>query len=354
MISRIMTSAPSSALSDYSVRVRRSIEDVDREAWNSFVDRTSRSTVFHRVEWLAAVENGLGADPYHLAVYKDDNLIGILPQFKMAVPKSPFYQLRSSYPGFGGPVIGTDHSDVLTALLTQTAELCGGRTILHEIRACDPEYLRYHDRLQSAGYQPARYKGRFVLDLTRSYDSILAGMGRGRRRGIERSKEVEHHIDDGPVTRERLARFYRSYREHIRDVGGMPYPFSFFEELAAMDEHLLLIDVTIDGEYVGGFLELLDVSRSLIHGFFFAIPARFRHYNAPELMYDHVIRWGIDNGFDAYDFGGAVGNFENGIFQFKQGFGGRLMPNLYWERGFGAGWPIVKAGRSLYLRGRTS
>lgn len=338
---------------DHTVTVKRTIDDIAEDDWNAFVDRTPRSTIFHRTEWLRAVEVGLGADPYHLAVHKDGNLVGILPQFKMTIPKTPFSQIRSSYPGFGGPVIGTDRADVLACLLEKSEDLCGGRTILHEIRACDPEYLRYNDRLRSAGYRPARYKGRFILDLDRPYETIVSEMTRSRRRGIERARENQHAVDDGPITRERLARFYRAYREHMRDVGGRPYPYTFFEELQSMSDRLLLLDLEIDGTYVGGFLELLDQSRSHIHGFFFAIPERHRRLKAPELMYDHVIRWGIENGYDAYDFGGGVGDFSSGVFRFKQGFGGRLMPNLYWERGFGVGWPLAKTGRSLYFRGQS-
>ena len=353
MISRSSLRSTDSPETNHVTTVNRSIDDIDTARWNELVDRNSRSTLFHRTEWLRAVEVGLGADPYHLTVHKDGNLVGLLPQFKMPIPKTPFYQLRSSYPGFGGPVIGTDHAQVLDALLETSEELCGGRTVLHEIRACDPEYLRYHDRLRSRGYRPARYKGRFMLNIDRPYEAIVDDMARGRRRGIERGRSHSHSVDDGPITRDRLARFYRSYREHMRDVDGNPYPFTFFEELSAMEDDLLMIDIQIEGRYAGGFLELLDRSRSHIHGFFFAIPSEFRRYNVPELMYDHVIRWGIDHGYDAYDFGGAVGDFTNGVFQFKQGFGGNLMPNLYWERGFGAGWPLAKTGRSLYFRGRS-
>ncbi|ELZ07486.1 GNAT family N-acetyltransferase [Natrialba aegyptia] len=337
---------------DYEVTVHETIDTVDRSRWNHVVSHAKQASVFHRYEWLEAIETGLGYTPNHVVVTKDGNPIGLLPNFVVDLPKVPFQRLWSTYPGFGGPAITTDTAETLDAILETIPTLCTGRTIVHEIRAHDTEYLQYSDVLRSHGYRPARSKGRFVLSLTDGYDQVRSGMSDSRRKGIERGKAHPYEIVEEELTRATLERFHRAYERHMEQIGGDAYPLAFFEDLLAMDSRLLLLTLRLDGEYAGGFLELLDDERSAVHGFFAAVPEEYYDDHASELLYDAVIRWAIDNGYDTYDFGGATGDFRSGLFRFKAGFGGELVPNLYWERGDGLRWKFVTAGRELYLRMR--
>ncbi|WP_222917133.1 GNAT family N-acetyltransferase [Natrinema sp. SYSU A 869] len=334
--------------SSLEVTVVDSIRDVGKAEWNGIVERSSRGSVFHRYEWLNAIETGLGYTPRHLEVTKDGNTIGGMPNFVVEIEKTPFNRLSSLYPGFGGPLLPTDTTESLERVSKAIPKLCRGRTIVHQIRGLDMSYLRYNDTLQSNGYQPYRRECRFLLDLTKGRDEILADMSRTRRRGIEHGQDVDYEIVEEEITRENLQRFYSTYERVMDRVGGEVYPFSFFEALQTMDDRLLLLTIRIDGEYAGGMLELLDEERDSIHGFFAAVPREYFDDHASELLYDHVFQWGIDHGYETYDFGSTNTDFEDGVFRFKEGFGGRAVPILIWERGCSPLWPLVKAGRALY------
>ncbi|QRV14575.1 GNAT family N-acetyltransferase [Haloterrigena salifodinae] len=334
--------------SGLEVTLYDSIRSISASRWNDVVERSTCGSVFHRYEWLEAVETGLGQTPRHLVVEKDGNLIGLLPNFVVDIEKTPFRRLSSSYPGFGGPLATTDVAESLSLLTETVPDLCSGRTVVHQIRGLDTKYLRYNNVLQSEGYEPYRRECRFVLDLTGGYDEVFDGMSGTRRRGIERGKDGDYEIVEEELTQPTLERFHRVYEQVMDRVDGDAYPLSFFERLLDMRERLLLLTIRIDGEYAGGFLELLDEQRSSIHGFFAAVPEEYFGDHASELLYDYVIRWGIDNGYDTYDFGSTNANFENGVFRFKEGFGGRIVPILVWERGCSPLWNVLKAGRSLY------
>jgi len=169
--------------SSLEVDVVDSVRDVEKTQWNEIVERSSRGSVFHRYEWLEAIETGLGYTPRHLVVTKDGNTIGGMPNFVVEIEKTPFDRLSSLYPGFGGPLLPTDTKDSLERVIEAIPRLCRGRTIVHQIRGLDMSYLRYNDALQTHGYRPYRRECRFLLDLTRSYDEIREGMSRSRRRG---------------------------------------------------------------------------------------------------------------------------------------------------------------------------
>ncbi|QSW99567.1 GNAT family N-acetyltransferase [Haloterrigena alkaliphila] len=334
--------------SGLEVRVLETIRAIPAAQWNDVVEQTTCGSVFHRHEWLDAIEIGLEYTPRHLVVEKDGNLIGLLPNFVVDIEKTPFRRLSSSYPGFGGPLVTTDVPESLSLLTEAATDLCSGRTVVHQIRGLDTNYLRYNNFLQAEGYEPYRRECRFVLDLTQGYEEIREGMSKSRQKGIDRGRDGDYEIVEEPLTRSNIARFHEVYERVMHRVDGDVYPLSFFERLLAMDSRLLLVTIRIDGEYAGGFLELIDEERSSIHGFFAAVPQEYFGDHASELLYDHVIKWGIDNGFDSYDFGSSNADFEDGVFRFKEGFGATPMPILVWERGCSPLWRVLKTGRSLY------
>ncbi len=336
--------------SGLEVRCLETIRATDVDRWNAVVDRADLGTVFHRYEWLEAVERGLGYQPRHLLVEKDTNLIGLIPNFVVGIPKTPFYRLTSIYPGFGGPLFTTDVARSLSLIVEAIPSLCGRRTIVHEIRACNTNFLRYDDSLATDGYESSRVDGRFLLNLATGYDAVFDGMDSSRRRAIRRGRELDCDLEAVDPTPTNLSRFYDGYRRRMNEIDGQVYPYAFFERLTAMDDRLLLVSLYVEEEYAGGFLALCNDEQSTVHGFFAGVPSEYFEYHASELVYDFMFRWAIDNGYERYDFGGSGADFEDGAFRFKEKFGGRLVPNLYWERGTSPAWRLVKAGRSLYWR----
>lgn len=335
---------------DLEVSLVDSVRAIDRDRWNDVVERAGLGTVFHRYEWLEAIENGLGYPARHLIVEKETNLIGLFPNFVVRIPKTPFYRLTSLYPGFGGPLLTTEVADSISHLVDAIPELCDGRTIVHEIRACNTNVLRYNDFLEAEGYDSSRVGGRFLLNLEKGYDALFDEMSSSKRRAIRRGRETDHEIVDAELTRSELARFHDKYRRHMESVDGTVYPFEFFEQLLAMDDRIQLFQLYLEGEYAGGYFELLNDEQETVHGFFAGVPPEYFEHYASELLYDHAFRWAIDNGYETYDFGGGGADFEDGAFRFKEEFGGRLIPNVYWERGTGPTWKLVETGRSLYNR----
>ncbi|WP_340681262.1 lipid II:glycine glycyltransferase FemX [Natrinema gelatinilyticum] len=348
LLSNFKNQSTSDRKTNIELTVTDTIQSIEKEQWNAIVHRSSRGSVFHRYEWLNAVETGLDYTPKHLVVVKDGNMIGVMPNFVVEIEKTPLNRLSSLYPGFGGPLLPTDTNESLDRVLRAIPDLCQGRTIVHQIRGLDMSYLRYNDIFQSLGYKSHRRECRFLLNLTKGYDEILADMSRTRRRGIERGKDVDYEIVEEEITPKKLQRFHRTYQRVMSRVDGVTYPVSFFEQLQAMDEQLLLLTIRIDSEYAGGMLELLDEEHDSIHGFFAAVPEEYFDDHASELLYDRVFRWGIEHGYETYDFGSTNTNFEDGVFRFKEAFGGRAEPVLVWERGCSPLWPLVKTGRRLY------
>lgn len=326
-----------------------SIEEANRNQWNHVVEGSDLGCVFHRYEWLLAVEEGLDREPRHLVVSKKGNPIAVLPN--VVDELGPVGRLKSIHPGFGGPIATTDEERAIGLLLDAVAERCDGRILFNQLRPYDQGFVRYHGLLRERGYAVAVRSSRFVLDLTRGWEPILEGMDSKRRRGIRRGHDADVEVVEEPVNAPVLAAFHDDYVRVMDRVGLSAFPSSFFAELERLDERIVIFSLRVDGERRGMYLYVVDEEQSGFQHLYSAVTADHFEYHAPELLHEHAIRWAIDRGDETYELRGSTPDFRNGVFRFKEYFGARPIPLLLWERGRPA--PALSAlnlARTLHRR----
>lgn len=334
-----------------TLEVRRldSIDDVNANQWNNVVEQSRLSCVYHRYEWLRAIEVGTNLEPRHLVAEKKGNPIAILPNFLTDL--GPVRQLTSIKPGFGGPVAMTDEQAAIERLLDAVGDLCSGTTLFNAFRTYDQRYVRYHELLRERGYDVAILSSRFVLDLTQGWEAIFDDMDSERRRGIRRGHDREFEVIDEPITRDLLAEFYEDYRTVMERVGFPVQPRPFVLELGQFDDRIRVFSLFVDGERRGMYLYLLDDEQSTLQHLFTAVTEDHFEYHAPELLHEYAINWGIDHGYDAYELRGTHPDFRDGVFRFKENFGARAVPLLTWERGRPSpALSVLNAARGVHQR----
>ncbi|RQG96424.1 GNAT family N-acetyltransferase [Natrarchaeobius chitinivorans] len=331
------------------VRHVGSIEAVNRNQWNNVVDQSDLSCVYHRYEWLRAVEEGLSHEPKHVVVSKSGNPIAVLPNFVTELGR--VNRLSSIRPGYGGPIAMTDEEESLELLLDAVEELCTGRILFDELRTYDQNYVRYHDFLEAKGYRPTILTCRFTLDLSRGWEELFEGMDSERRRGIRRGHDSEFDVAEEDLDGRTLEEFYRDYAAVADRVGLPTHPRSFFRELRGFDDRIVVFSLRVDGGTQGRYMYLLDEEQSTLQHLFTAVTEDHFEYHAPELLHEHAIKWGIEEGYDTYELRGSPPDFRNGVFRFKEYFGAETIPLLVYERGHPApALPVLNAGRTISRR----
>lgn len=331
------------------VRQLDTIREADRNQWNNVVEQSTVGSVYHRYGWLRAVEDGIGHEPRHLLVEKKDNPIAVFPNF--VTDLGPVERLSSIRPGYGGPVTMTDEEDAMERLLAAVADLCDGTVLFNELRTYDQRYVRYHRMLRQYGYKPAILSCRFTLDLTQGWDAVFESMHSERRRGIRRGREHEYEVVAEDLSVELLDAFYEDYERVADRVGLEAHPRSFFRSLRHFAERLQLFSLRVDDEREGMYLYLLDDEQETLQHLFTAVTEDHFEYHAPELLHEHAIKWGIDEGYATYELRGSPPDFRNGVFRFKEYFGAETVPLVTWERGRPApALSVLNAGRSVSKR----
>lgn len=334
--------------SDLNVFAADTIHEFNKSEWNQVVNHADLGTVFHSYEWLSAIEGGLDYPARHVVVTKNSNIIGLWPNFIRRLYNTPFNQLSSTNPGFGGPIATTNVEQTLSLFLESVPTICNGRNIMHEVRVYHPAYVRFDLFFKNNGYVQTRDGCRFVLNLSDRYDHVWNQMSKSRRKQIKQSRDLSYTVELAENPSSYADEFYRTYKQVMTRINGDMFPRTFVDRLLDLESRVLLFNLEIAGEFAGSMLELRKDENSTIHGFLAAIPEESFEYNASEILYDAIFKWGIENGYDRYDFGYTEANFANGIFQYKESFGGDLVPNIFWERGYNPIWSILETGRQLY------
>ena len=342
------------------VYVYRTIEEANANQWNNAVESANGGSVFHRYGWLKVVEEGMDVEPRHVTVEKDGNFRALLPnfvtdfEFPVGIPDTvedrAFRDLRSIYPGFGGPLVVGDTECCLDQLFEGLAAVDDGAIVRHLIRTPDTDSVQYAQEFERRGYRPYLRTCRFEVDLTRDWEEIEAAMDSNKRSNLRRAKKNDPEVASEELTDEGLSPFYRVHEKNVERVGGTPYPITFFEELASeLSDRLRMFTARVDDEVIGRQLTVIDDERDAVRVMFPALEAEHFRHNPAELLDEAGMQWAREHGYSTYDFGDTNADFSNGAFRYKREFGGRILPVMAWERGRSRlRWNAFKIGRRLY------
>lgn len=339
------------------------VESVQKNQWDNLVAQSNLGTIFHTTDWLAAIEEGFAVQAKHAIIQKEDSLAGIFPnvvaplelpaQVKEKAPATltpDLRQISSLNVGYGGPIVPNKEGDLVKLLLTEATRTTTAKDIFHEIRTSHGEFAKYARVFREAGYAPSILNCRIELDLSDGIEGIYSNMDKDRRYNLRKAKEQEFTLVQEDVSTERLVEFYEGYEATMKRVDGNAQPFAFFEALCErMEEDLKLVSAEVDGKKVGSHLYLLDEHQSTVRHMYSSVKEKNFQFYPSELIHDFMIQWGIDNEFDQYDFGGTPADMRDGLFKYKQQYGGEVTPTIKWERGISPFWSLYRRARRAYL-----
>jgi serine/alanine adding enzyme len=305
----------------------RVVRVLEEGIWRCFVDEHSKSNIFHTPEMFQVFARAKGHRPTLWAVVDDDArpLALLLPvQITLA---NRLRRLTTRAVAYGSVLCapGQEGGEALTLLLEIYTQEVDGTLLFTELRNLS-NLEAVQPTLHTHGFIYEDHLN-YLIDLKRSPDVVLQSVGsrtrkhirRGLRRGCVVVEEAEER-DQVLVCYDLLYRTYHRARVPLADRSLFEAVFDVLYPRRMVKFWLARVGPT----YIGASVELLH--KDVMYGWYGGVDRAYADYMPGELLMWHILKWGVENDYRVYDFGGAgKPGEEYGVRDFKAKFGGELV-----------------------------
>lgn len=184
-----------------------------------------------------------------------------------------------------------------------------------------------HEELNSIEEIGFEYKDHlnFIINLDIGEDELWSKLHNTRRRQVNRGyrRGIRVEITKGGD----FGRYYEILKNTYSSAGLPLQDISFFENVNKFlsESKNLFLFSAYDGEKLIGFRMILAFKEMLHDWFAGDVPQARDKYTNDVLVWE-VLKWGINNSYKTFDFGGAgEPGKEYGVRDFKRKFGGELV-----------------------------
>ena len=307
---RAYTATPESC-----TEVAISLADTLPGDWNSYVEKNSAASIYHRAEWRTLIRQSFGHEGhYFIARDKNHTVVGILPLIHLKSRLFGDFLVSMPYFNYGGAI--ADHPSIELALMTAANE---------HAATLGTSHIEYRDNIPRDGWPVRDEKVNMILPLACSENELWEGFTPKLRAQIRRPQQENPQVLSGG--KEYLDDFYSVFARNMRDLGTPVYGRNFFSNiLETFPEACRIMVVRLGNRPVAaGFL--------IRHRDTLEIPwastiREVNHLSMNMLLYWEVLKYALLEGNRYFDFGRS--SRDSGTFRFKQQWGARPM-QLHWH-----------------------
>ena len=298
-----------------ALRVVELKADSEVAAWDRYVlDRPSASG-YHLAAWRQVLVEAFGHRTIYLMV-KDDrgDVRGVLPLVLLSSRLFGRFLVSLPFLNYGGVVTDTDSAREML--------LEGAVEEAREVKAAHIE-LRHQDMCE-IGWPCSRRKVSMRLELPSQFEVLWKGVPSKLRSQVRRAQKEGMMVRFGG--REHLEEFYAVFSRGMRDLGTPVYGKNFFEAILQTfpkESRICLVSskgVTLAAGFLYGFRNTLEIPWA-------SSDRRYNHFAPNMLLYNSVLEYACQEGFQLFDFGRSSPG--SGTYRFKEQWGARPLP-LHW------------------------
>jgi len=307
------------------------VRSLAEEPWRRFVDEHPQGNIFHTPEMFQVFARAAG---HHAELWAATDAAGqpwaLLLPVQITLVEGWFQWLRrlTCRAVVWGSVLcgpGRQGREALTSLLQAYSDGVKGRCLFTELRNL-ADLSRLQPLLQSQSFTYEDHLN-YLIDLDRPSEAVLQDIGRRAQKQIRRAlrkgqvtiAEVDRLEQVAPCY-ELLAGTYARARVPLADRSLFEVLFDVLQPRGMVK----FLTARVGEAYAATSVEL--IYKGTIYGWYGGLDRNYGRYNPTELLTWHILKWGAENGYCTYDFGGAGKPGEDyGVRDFKAKFGGQLV-----------------------------
>lgn len=300
-----------------------------KELYGDFVHENPNTSIFQTLEMAEVYKRNKNCTPLILvAIDEDTGEIVASLLAKILAEKSGFLSSFSKHSTIrGGPIFRDSKEGILATaqLLQQYNELAKKEALYSRIYPLNntPQIVQ---AFSDSGYEHGGWNN-FLIYLNRSTDEIWKAIRKPRRKNINRAMKKGIEIEEVneksfiPVFYNLLLETYTNRKNPLEDISNFESTFDFL-----VPKNMAKFFVAkLDGECIATRLVL--TYRGVVYDWYTGSSKKFLSSYPNDLLVWHIFKWGSENGFHTFDFGGGgtPDEISAGWVEFKRRFGGRLV-----------------------------
>jgi serine/alanine adding enzyme len=301
---------------------------LDETTWRQFVHDHPQGNVFHTPEMFQVLSRAKGHQPrLWAAANAQGQVLALLLPVLVTLTRGLPRRLTARAIAYGSVLHepGPAGEEALMILLRAYTQAASRQALFTELRHLS-DMSAVQPVLTQCGFTYEDHLN-YLIDLNRAPDAIMQSIGARTRKhirqGLRKGEVIVEQID----RRDLLHPWYALIRQSYA-AAQVPVPdLSLFE--AAFDvlrpKGMAQFWLARAGEaHVAASAEL--PYKDTLYGWYSGMDRRYAGLLPGELLMWHVLKWGAENGYKVYDFGGAGKPAEEyGVRNFKAKFGGQLV-----------------------------
>lgn len=293
----------------------RVLDTVGADAWDRYVSAHPASSAYSQSAWLDLIGGTFGHPVRRLAVQSSSGIEGVLPLVLFRSRLFGRFAVSLPFVNYGGVLASSEAAARL--LLNEAIAVCRAWRARHlELR---------HTSQQFPDLPSRRHKVAMTLTLASDPERQWQALDRKVRNLVRKAEKSSMRGADGGA--ELIPAFYAVFARNMRDLGTPVYASGFFRTVVERFPDRSRVFCVFAGER--------PVAASLVcwNGDTIEVPwaSSLREFNqhAPNmLLYWSMLRFAIDRGFRAFDFGRSTR--DEGTYHFKRQWGAQPS-DLVWE-----------------------
>jgi serine/alanine adding enzyme len=304
------------------------VRQLDESLWREFVHNHPQGQIFHTPEMYQVFARAKGHRPsLWAAINGSGRPLALLLPIQVALMDGLLQRFTTRAIAYGSVLCapGSEGRKALATLLQAYKREAKATALFSELRNLS-DLSSVQPVLSDCGFVYEDHLN-YLVDLDRSPEEVLQGIGPRTRKKIRRALRQSEVVVEEVNRREQIALCYELLRKTYAAVQVPLADQSMFE--AAFDVlyprgMVKFLLARIGDDYAAGSVEL--IYRDKIYGWYGGMDRAYSDYIPNELLLWHIFQWGARNGYKAYDFGGAgKPGEEYGVRDFKAKFGGDLV-----------------------------
>ncbi len=297
--------------------------DPDPSHWDAYVAGCQSAMFSHFWGWAEAMASAYDTRIFRLAAEDRGGLAGLLPLALFSAPGTDKRLISLPYTDAAG--ILADNDDTAALLVQSALDLAADLGVQHlELRQASGAALMLPPENKDWSNPCAyRFKTGLARLLPPSSKTLWSSLGPKVRNQIRKAKKCGCITQTGGI--ELVEDFYAVFSENMRDLGSPVHSLSMLEK-TVKDLAARIFMVYLEGFPAAG--AVVFTKGSTLFNPWASSLKRFRPRCPNMLLYWTMLSYGVENGFDRFDFGRSSPDAATCRFKLQWG---AVMEPLTWH-----------------------